>query len=103
MLENSDTGIDMAHTASVEERELALIDSLLDRYGVIAAPLVDKERIAGGFSALYPVLKRMEEHGTLVRRHVREGFGAATLRNETPSTRCAATRNGTVNPALRST
>ena len=77
MLENSDTGIGMAHTASVEERELALIDALLDRYGVIAAPLVDKERIAGGFSALYPVLKRMEEHGTLVRGMFVKGFGAA--------------------------
>ena len=103
MLENSDTGIGMAHTASVEERELALIDSLLDRYGVIAAPLVDKERIAGGFSALYPVLKRMEEHGTLVRGMFVKGLARHNSRNETPSTRCAATRNGTVNPALRST
>ena len=44
---------------------------------MIAAPLVDKERIAGGFSALYPVLKRMEEHGTLVRGMFVKGFGAA--------------------------
>lgn len=78
MSKNRDTGIDdAAHVASVEERKLALIDSLLDRYGVIAAPLVDKERIAGGFSSLYPVLKRMEEHGTLVRGMFVKGFGAA--------------------------
>ena len=78
MSKNRDIGIDdAAHAASVEERKLALIDSLLDRYGVIAAPLVDKERIAGGFSSLYPVLKRMEEHGTLVRGMFVKGFGAA--------------------------
>ena len=61
----------------MEEREIARIESLLDRYGVIAAPLIDKERIAGGFSRLYPVLKRMEEHGTLVRGLFVDGFGAA--------------------------
>lgn len=61
----------------MEEREIARIESLLDRYGVIAAPLIDKDRIAGGFSRLYPVLKRMEEHGTLVRGLFVDGFGAA--------------------------
>ena len=59
------------------EREIARIESLLDRYGVIAAPLIDKDRIAGGFSRLYPVLKRMEEHGMLVRGLFVDGFGAA--------------------------
>ena len=54
-------------TAGIEEYDIALIESLLDRYGVIAAPLIDKEQVAGGFSGLYPVLKRMEEHGNLVR------------------------------------
>lgn len=49
MLENSDTGIGMAHTASVEERELALIDSLLDRYGVIAAPWLTRNGLPEDF------------------------------------------------------
>lgn len=62
---------------SVEEYGIALVESLLDRYGVIAAPLIDHERIPGGFSGLYPVLKRMEEHGSLVRGMFVKGFGAA--------------------------
>ena len=50
---------------------------LLDRYGIIAPPLSDAEDVPGGFSALYPVLRRMEEHGTLVRGMFVQGFGAA--------------------------
>ena len=50
------------------ERALALVETLLDRYGVIAQPVIDKENIPGGYSALYPVLNRMEEHGRLVHR-----------------------------------
>lgn len=59
------------------ERLLALIDVLLDRYGIIAQPLVDRENVPGGYSALYPVLKRLEEHGRLVRGMFVRGFGAA--------------------------
>ena len=50
---------------------------MLDRYGVIAQPVIDKENIPGGYSALYPVLNRMEEHGRLVRGMFVRGFGAA--------------------------
>lgn len=59
------------------ERALATVEVLLDRYGIIAQPLVDQEKLPGGFSALYPVLKRMEEHGRLVRGMFVRGFGAA--------------------------
>ncbi|MBW3092252.1 DEAD/DEAH box helicase [Bifidobacterium sp. 82T10] len=64
-------------TISPEQHVIALTEALLDRYGVIAQPLVDQEGIPGGFSALYPVLKRMEETGTLVRGMFVRGFGAA--------------------------
>ncbi|MBT1172116.1 DEAD/DEAH box helicase [Bifidobacterium sp. MA2] len=60
-----------------EQRALERVEILLDRYGVIAQPLVDRENIPGGFSALYPLLKRMEEHGRLVRGMFVQGFGAA--------------------------
>ena len=53
------------------------VEMLLDRYGMIAPPLVDKENLPGGFSGLYPVLKHMEEHGRLVRGMFVKGFGAA--------------------------
>ncbi|WP_055426590.1 Lhr family helicase [Bifidobacterium aesculapii] len=60
-----------------ERRAIEQVEILLDRYGVVAQPLVDKEGVSGGFSALYPVLKRMEEHGRLVRGMFVTGFGAA--------------------------
>lgn len=59
------------------EHALAMVEVLLDRYGIIAQPLVDRENVPGGYSALYPVLKRMEEHGRLVRGMFVRGFGAA--------------------------
>ncbi len=100
MLENSDTGIDMAHTASVEERELALIDSLLDRYGVIAAPLVDKERIAGRF---FSALSGTQTNGRTWHtgpRHVRERFWRGTIRG-TRHRRRAAQRHAMAQSILR--
>ena len=64
-------------TATAEQRSLARIEVLLDRYGIIAPPLIDAEDVPGGFSTLYPVLRRMEEHGTLVRGMFVQGLGAA--------------------------
>ncbi|NEG89592.1 DEAD/DEAH box helicase [Bifidobacterium aerophilum] len=64
-------------SASPERRAIAQVDTLLDRYGVIAQPLVERDGIEGGFSGLYPVLKRMEEHGLLTRGMFVTGFGAA--------------------------
>lgn len=75
--DESNQPADSTRPSGVEEYEIELIESLLDRYGVLAAPLADKERIPGGFSGLYPVLKRMETHGTLVRGMFVKGFGAA--------------------------
>ena len=62
---------------SPEATIIERVETLLDRYGVIAQPLVDKENLPGGFSGLYPVLKRMEGHGRLVRGMFVNGFGAA--------------------------
>ncbi|MDE5640875.1 MAG: ATP-dependent helicase, partial [Bifidobacterium castoris] len=57
---------------------------LLDRYGVITQPVVDHEGVPGGFSGLYPVLRRMEEQGALMRGMFVDGFGAAQFaRRET--------------------
>ena len=44
---------------------------------MIAQPVIDHEGIPGGFSALYSVLRRMEEHGLVVRGMFVQGFGAA--------------------------
>lgn len=63
--------------ASAERVAIARVEALLDRYGVIAPPMIDKERLDGGFSGLYPVLRRMEEHGALMRGMFISGCGAA--------------------------
>ena len=66
------------HADMREERgAIARVEALLDRYGGIAPPMIDKERLDGGFSGLYPVLRRMEEHGALMRGMFVSGCGAA--------------------------
>ncbi|PLS27152.1 DEAD/DEAH box helicase [Bifidobacterium parmae] len=78
MSDTSGTGdAESAATIGNERCALELVEILLDRYGVIAQPLIDKENVPGGFPALYPLLKRMEEHGRLARGMFVEGFGAA--------------------------
>jgi ATP-dependent Lhr-like helicase len=58
-------------------RALAAADVLLDRYGVVTRGSAAAERIAGGFSAVYPVLKAAEESGRARRGYFVEGLGAA--------------------------
>jgi ATP-dependent Lhr-like helicase len=50
-----------------ERTAIARVEALLERYGVIAQPVIDRESIPGGFAGVYPVLKAMEEAGKLVR------------------------------------
>jgi ATP-dependent Lhr-like helicase len=58
-------------------RALVGCDVLLDRYGVLTRGSVGAERISGGFSAVYPVLKAAEEAGRARRGYFVEGLGAA--------------------------
>jgi ATP-dependent Lhr-like helicase len=51
--------------------------SLLDRYGIVIRGVAAAERIPGGFGALYPVLRAMEETGQCRRGYFVEGLGAA--------------------------
>ena len=46
---------------------VALVESLLDRYGVVTRDIVLAAGVPGGLSMLYPVLKAMEEAGDLAR------------------------------------
>ena len=58
-------------------RAVAAADVLLDRYGLVTRGSVGAERIAGGFAAVYPVLKAGEESGRARRGYFVEGLGAA--------------------------
>jgi len=58
-------------------RAHALALTLLERYGVLTRGAVAAERIAGGFGAVYPVLRAMEEAGQCRRGYFVEGLGGA--------------------------
>ncbi|HEY5475501.1 MAG TPA: DEAD/DEAH box helicase [Tepidiformaceae bacterium] len=55
----------------------ARVNVLLERYGVVVREAVAAENLPGGFSAIYPVLKAMEESGRVRRGYFIEGMGAA--------------------------
>jgi ATP-dependent Lhr-like helicase len=57
-------------------RTLALVEQLLRRHGVLTREAVRAEGLAGGFAAVYPVLKALEEAGRLRRGYFVEHLGA---------------------------
>ena len=50
---------------------------LLTRHGVVTRDVTAIEQLPGGFSALYPVLRRLEETGRIRRGYFVAGLGAA--------------------------
>lgn len=54
-----------------------LAESLLQRYGVLTREEASGEGIPGGFAAIYPVLRTMEEGGRIRRGYFVEGLGGA--------------------------
>ena len=58
-------------------RTHALAEALLERHGVVTRGAVVAERAPGGFSAVYTVLKALEEAGRVRRGYFVEGLGAA--------------------------
>ena len=58
------------------ERANATAHQLLARYGIVVREAAAVEGIPGGFSAIYPVLKGMEESGRTRRGYFVAGFGA---------------------------
>ncbi len=59
------------------ERAAALAQSLLARHGIVTREAAHAEEIAGGFAAVYPVLKAMEAAGRARRGYFVEGLGGA--------------------------
>ena len=66
-----------AAPASAEERAIAEVESLLDRYGVVSRDVTLAFGGAGGLVPLMPVLRRMEDTGTVLRGGFVEGLGPA--------------------------
>jgi len=61
---------------SATESTHALALQLLNRYGVLLRECAAAENIPGGFSAIYPVLKALEESGRIRRGYFVAGLGA---------------------------
>ncbi len=63
-------------SANTTQRANAMAHQLLMRYGVLTREAPGAENVAGGFSAVYPVLKAMEDAGRLRRGYFVAGLGA---------------------------
>jgi ATP-dependent Lhr-like helicase len=65
--------VDPDQTRRLHARSLAL----LDRHGIVIRGVAASERVPGGFGAIYPVLRALEETGQCRRGYFVEGLGAA--------------------------
>jgi len=63
--------------ATATERLHALAVTMLERHGVLTREAVVAEDVEGGFSAVYPVLRAMEDAGRIRRGYFVGGLGAA--------------------------
>lgn len=68
--------IDRATPAQQTEWSHAIAHQLLHRYGVLTRESAGQESIPGGFSAIYDVLKALEESGRIRRGYFVAGVGA---------------------------
>ncbi|HUE87856.1 MAG TPA: DEAD/DEAH box helicase [Vicinamibacterales bacterium] len=62
---------------SLTEWVTAFSQQLLTRHGVVTREVTSLEQIPGGFSAIYPVMRRLEETGRVRRGYFVAGLGAA--------------------------
>ncbi len=63
-------------TVTATESATALAQQLLARYGVLTREVATAEGITGGFSAVYDVLKALEDAGRIRRGYFASGVGA---------------------------
>jgi ATP-dependent helicase Lhr and Lhr-like helicase len=78
--------------ASTTEHLHALAGALLQRHGVVTREAVLGENLMGGYAAVYPVLRAMEEAGKIRRGYFVDGLGAAQFALPGAVDRLRATR-----------
>ena len=81
---------DTAPTERLHAQTLAL----LERHGVLTREAVAAEGVNGGFSAVYPVLRALEEAGRIRRGYFVDGLGAAQFALAGALDRLRAVRDG---------
>lgn len=79
---------------SPTERAAALSQQLLARWGVVTRDAVLAEEVPGGFTALYPVLRGLEESGRIRRGYFVSGLGASQFAQPAALERLRALREG---------
>ncbi len=67
----------LSPTVSPTERALERSRQLLERHGVLTREAVLAEGVKGGFAAVYPVLRRLEDRGDVRRGYFVAGLGGA--------------------------
>ena len=78
------------------KRALALAESLLLRWGVVVREAASAESLTGGFSAVYGVLKALEDSGRVQRGYFVEGRGAAQFALAEATDRLRALRSAAI-------
>ena len=59
------------------EKSIAMVHQFLDRLGIVTREAIAAEKLPGGFSAVYPVFKALEEAGKIRRGYFIAGCGVA--------------------------
>ena len=80
--------------ATETERAHARAVTLLERHGIVAREVATLEPTRGGFSAIYRVLRAMEESGKVRRGYFVEGLGGAQFASPGAVDRLRAARSG---------
>jgi ATP-dependent Lhr-like helicase len=62
---------------SLTQRQTAVTEQLIRRYGILVRSAINREMVEGGFAALYPILRAMEETGRVRRGYFVAGMGGA--------------------------
>ena len=83
-----------ANPANATERFHAQSLALLERHGVLTREAVATEGIDGGYAAVYPVLRAMEDAGRIRRGYFVDGLGAAQFALAGALDRLRAVRDG---------
>ncbi|MFL5726965.1 MAG: DEAD/DEAH box helicase [Chloroflexota bacterium] len=89
--------------ATPTERLHAAALALLDRHGVVTREAVATEGIEGGFSAVYPILRMLEDAGRIRRGYFVDGLGAAQFAQAGAIERLRAVRDPARSPDERET
>ena len=71
------SAVGVAERASPTAWAKAITEQLLTRHGIVTRDVTSIEPLPGGFSAVYPVLRRLEDTGRVRRGYFVAGLGAA--------------------------